>query len=266
MVRKHPKLTFEDHHAGPLWLESARAVDEPRCVILHLHGGGFIFGSPASYRNRAMRLSYRCKAEVFVPDYRRAPEHPFPAALDDALASYQYVRARRPHAALLVTGDSAGGGLVLSLLVRLRDMGANMLRGAILLSPWTDLSISGASVDSNRGRDRWFTRAHLVRWARYYAAETDPRDPLMSPAFADLSTLPPLLLLVGEDEVLLDDAVRVRDAAVGAGTDARLLIGTRMQHDWPLTLPWLDESRRAWKVMAAFVDECCASRTTVPKA
>ena len=266
MVRKHPTLAFQDHYAGPLWIESVCAVDHPRSVIVHLHGGGFIMGSPVSYRNRAMRLSYRCDAEVFVPDYRRAPEHPFPAALDDAVSSFQYVRALRPHAPLLVTGDSAGGGLVLSLLVRLREKGAAMPDGAILLSPWTDLSVSGGSVETNHGRDRWFTRAHLERWARYYAANTDPHDPLMSPAFADLSRFPSLVVLVGEDEVLFDDAVRVRDAAVRAGTDARLLIGPGMQHDWPLTLPWLDESRHAWKVMGAFVDECCARRTTIRNA
>lgn len=257
--RKYPKVVFEDHRLGPLWIESVRAVDQPSCVIIHLHGGAFVFGSPASYRNRAMRLSYRCKAEVFVPDYRLAPEHPFPAALQDALASFQYVRELRPSSALFVTGDSAGGGLALSLLVRLRELAAAMPDGAILLSPWTDLSVSGASVDGNRRKDRWFTRAHLEFWARYYAGKTDPREPLMSPLFADLSSLPPLLVLVGEDEVLLDDAVRVRDAAARVGTDARLLIGKRMQHDWPLTLPWLDESKHAWRVMCGFIEERCAA-------
>ncbi len=257
--RKYPKVVFEDHRLGPLWIESVRAVDQPSCVIIHLHGGAFVFGSPASYRNRAMRLSYRCKAEVFVPDYRLAPEHPFPAALQDALASFQYVRELRPSSALFVTGDSAGGGLALSLLVRLRELAAAMPDGAILLSPWTDLSVSGASVDGNRRKDRWFTRPHLEFWARYYAGKTDPREPLMSPLFADLSSLPPLLVLVGEDEVLLDDAVRVRDAAARVGTDARLLIGKRMQHDWPLTLPWLDESKHAWRVMCGFIEERCAA-------
>jgi acetyl esterase/lipase len=236
-------------------MESVRAAPSPTAVVIHLHGGAFVFGSPESYRNRAMRLSYRFDAEVFVPDYRLAPEHPFPAALDDALAAYLFVRALRPQAPLFVTGDSAGGGLVLSVLLRLRELGEPMPAGAILLSPWTDLSASGASVNGNHGKDRWLARAHLSQWASYYAGATDPREPLMSPVFADLAGLPPLLVLAGEHEVLLDDAARVVEKALLSGTPASLLVGRRMQHDWPLTLPWLEESRAAWGAMRRFIDE-----------
>ena len=264
--RKHPELSFEDHRAGTLHIEAVRATRAPRCAIVHLHGGAFVFGSSSSYRNRAMRLSYRCDAELFVPDYRLAPEHPFPAALDDALAAVQYVSAARPGVPLFVTGDSAGGGLVLSVLVRLRELAAPMPCGAILLSPWTDLSVSGASVDRNRAKDLWLSRAHLERWAAHYAGAADRRDPRLSPAFADLSALPRLLVLVGEDEVLFDDAHRVVSAATRAGTPARLLVGAGMQHDWPLTLPWLEESRDAWKQMTAFVaDQCAGPRTHSPE-
>jgi epsilon-lactone hydrolase len=257
LLQKHPKLAFEDHRAGTLEIESLCAVDAPRCVVIHLHGGAFVFGSPATYRNRAMRLSYRLGAEVFVPDYRLAPEHPFPAALDDVLVTYRYVRAVRPHTPILVTGDSAGGGLALSLLVRLREQGAAQPAGVIALSPWTDLAVTGASVDVNRAADRWLSRAHLERWARYYAGAADPRTPLLSPLYAELHGLPPLLLLAGEHEVLLDDARRVAERAGQAGTDARVLVGRAMQHDWPLTLPWLEESKEAWRAMAAFAAERC---------
>jgi acetyl esterase/lipase len=257
--RKFPKVVFADHAAGEVGIESVCAVDSPARVILYLHGGAFFMGSPASYRNRAMRLSYRCNAEVFVPDYRLAPEHPYPAAFDDALAAWNFVRGLRPNTPIFFAGDSAGGGLSLSLLVRLRDLGMAMPNGAFLLSPWTDLTVSGASVDGNRGKDLWFTRRHLEIWAGYYAAGADRRSPYLSPVFAGVSGLPPLLLLVGQDELLLDDALRVRAAAISAGTDVRVHIGKGMQHDWPLTLPWLDESRLAWSAMRNFVEERAAA-------
>ena len=255
MQAKFPSLVFGDHAVDGLAIESVCAVESPTRVILYLHGGAFVMGSPASYRNRAMRLSYRCHAEVFVPAYRLAPEHPYPAAFDDALVAWRFVKALRKDAPIFVVGDSAGGGLSLSLLVRLRDLGLAMPNGSFLLSPWTDLTVSGPSVDDNRGKDLWFTRKHLEKWASYYVGRADGRSPYLSPVFAELSGLPPLLLLVGEDELLLDDAVRVGDAATSVGTDVRVLIGKGMQHDWPLTLPWLDESRLAWNAMRRFVEE-----------
>ena len=255
MRRKFPKLVFGDHAVAGLAIESVCAVESPARVILYLHGGAFFMGSPASYRNRAMRLSYRCQAEVFVPDYRLAPEHQYPAAHDDTLVAWGFVKALRPHAPIFVAGDSAGGGLSLSLLVRLRDAGLVMPNGSFQLSPWTDLTVSGPSVNGNHGKDLWFTRKHLEVWARYYVGQADSRSPYLSPVFADLSGLPPLLLLVGEDELLLDDTLRVRDAATSVGTDVRVLIGKGMQHDWPLTLPWLDESKHAWKTIRRFVEE-----------
>jgi acetyl esterase/lipase len=227
-------------------------VNKPRCALVHLHGGAFVMGSAQSYRARAKRLSHLCNAEVFVPEYRLAPEHPFPAALEDALAAWQYVRALRPGLPTFVTGDSAGGGLGLSLLVQLRQLGEPMPRGAIFLSPWMDLTMSGESIDTNRRKDLWLTRRHLERWAGHYLAGADPRA--ASPVFADLSALPPLLLLAGEHEILLDDALRVRDAARQAGTSARVIVGPGMQHDWPLTLPWLDESRSAWSELRQLVE------------
>lgn len=255
MRRKFPKLVFEDHAADGLPVESVRAVESPGRIILYLHGGGFIFGSPVSYRNRAMRLSYRCNAEVFVPDYRLAPEHPYPAALDDALTAWRLVRGLRKDLPAFVAGDSAGGGLCLSLLVTLRDLGIDMPNGSFLISPWTDLTVSGGSVEANAGKDLWFTRKHLETWASYYIGRSDSRSPYLSPVFAELSKLPALLLFAGEDELLLDDSLRVRDAAACVGTEVRVHIGRGMQHDWPLTLPWLEESRLAWKSIRRFVDE-----------
>lgn len=250
LQHKYPRLRFEDHRVGALDIESLSAVPSPRCVILHLHGGAFVFGSIPSYRQRALRFSFRCDAEVFVPAYRLAPEHPFPAALDDALVAYQYVRASRPELPIIVTGDSAGGGLALSLLVRLRERRQRLPAGAIMLSPWLDLSTSRRTA---RG-DRWLTPAHLARWSAYYLGEAARDNPEISPVLADLAGLPPLLLLAGEQEILLDDAQRAATVAQRCGTSARVIVGKGMQHDWPLTLPQLAESKQAWRQMRAFVD------------
>jgi acetyl esterase/lipase len=259
LQEQHPQLRFADHPIGPLAMESLCAVATPRCALLHLHGGAFLFGSIASYRRRAIRFSFRLDAEVFVPEYRLAPEQPFPAALDDALTAYQYLRALRPGVPIIVSGDSAGGGLALSLLTRLRDRREPLPLGAILLSPWTDLS----AAERPSRRDRWLTPLHLARWSARYAAATERDNPELSPVFADLARLPPLLLLAGEDEILLEDALRTAAAAERAGTSARVLVGKGMQHDWPLTLPRLEESRRAFQEMRAFVETCIATGTPV---
>lgn len=253
--RKFPGVAFTDHFAGDLAIESIRAVEAPARVILYLHGGAYFMGSPSSYRNRAMRVSFRCGAEVLVPDYRLAPEHPYPGALEDALAAWTRLKELRPGEPAFIAGDSAGGGLALALMLRLRELGLGMPDGAVLLSPWTDLTTSGASVDSNAGKDLWFTRRHLEKWSRYYAPrEHDRRSPFASPVFGDFTGLPKLMILVAEDELLLDDARRVDHAARSAGTDVRLHIGKGMQHDWPLALPWLAESREAWREMKEFVE------------
>ena len=248
--RSHPGVEFTDHNVGNLSIEGVRATPAPSRVVLYLHGGAYVMGSPASYRSRTVRVAYRCNATVLVPDYRLAPEDPFPAALDDALAAWRHLRTLHGSVPAFVAGDSAGGGLALSLLLRLRELGETPPAAALLLSPWVDLSDHGGPG----GKDLWFRREHLERWARYYVGRSDPRDPLISPALADLSRLPPLMVLAGEHERLADSAHRLVDRARAAGTDATLLVGAGMQHDWPLTLPWLDESRRAWRDMIQFVD------------
>jgi len=254
LLAKYPDLVFEDHPFGDREMESVRAVSSPRRIVMHLHGGAYFMGSAASYRSRTMRLSYRCNAEIFAPDYRLAPEHPAPAALEDALDAWCEVRRLRPDLPMFVSGDSAGGGLALSLMVALRDQGLPLPDGAILFSPWTDMSTSGDSVDDNHGRDVWLSRAHCEAWAAHYADGVPLDDPRVSPVFADLEGLPPLLLLVGDQEVLFDDARRVHDRARKAGVASTLHVGKRMQHAWPLTLPWLEESRNAWSTVAAFVE------------
>jgi len=155
---------------------------------------------------------------------------------------------------LFVAGDSAGGGLALSLMLRLRDLGEPFPDGAILMSPSVDLGEPGGHGEE-AGTDLWLTREHLRQWFRHYVGQADPAHPLVSPVHASLAGLPPFLLLAGADELLLEEGRRMVDRALSAGVDARLLVGDGMQHDWPLTLPWLPESRHAWEVIASFVDE-----------
>jgi len=257
LQRKYPNLVFEDHGFGDREMESVQAVEAPTCVLMHLHGGAYFMGSPASYRSRSMRLSYRCNAEVFAPDYRLAPEHPAPAALEDALDAWCELRRLRPDVPMFVSGDSAGGGLALALMVALRDQRLPLPDGAVLFSPWTDMSTSGESIDDNDRSDVWLSRAHCETWAGHYLGDVDPRDPRVSPVFANLEGLPPMLLLVGDQEVLFDDARQVHEKALAAGVTSTLHVGRRMQHDWPLTLPWLHESRDAWSSIAAFVGRAC---------
>jgi acetyl esterase/lipase len=259
---KYPNVVFADHQAGKLWIESVRAVPSPRRFVLYLHGGGYLFGSPAGYRDRARRLSYRCKAEVFVPDYRLAPEHPYPAALEDALAAWMHVAALRLDGPIVVAGDSAGGGLALSLLAALRNRGEAMPAGTFVFSPWTDLAGTGASVTSNEGSDVWLSRRHIEVWGRHYAGKSDVTDPGISPVHANPTGFPPLLMIVGDREVLFDDTLRVEAKARDAGVDVEVCVGRGMQHDFPLALPWLEESREAWEAVVAFLDRCSSSTST----
>jgi len=221
----------------------------PEATLLYLHGGAFMAGSPRLYRSTA-----RCFAEagfdVFTPAYRLAPEHRFPAALDDVAAAYRRLAARGP---LVIAGDSAGGGLALSLMLRLRARGLPLPHAAALFSPWTDLSASGASARANEGKDPIFTRRALRLAARQYLGEASVRDPEASPLFGDLSGMPPLLIHVGEDELLLDDSRRLAERATAAGTPVELTIFPVVPHGWQLGAAFMPEARRSLRKAAEFL-------------
>jgi acetyl esterase/lipase len=224
--------------------------------VLYLHGGGYIAGSPAVYRHLAWRIALAVGAQVLSPDYRLAPEHPFPAALDDAVATYEWLLAEgiEPQQIGLV-GDSAGGGLAFSLLLRLRDAGRPLPAGVVALSPWTDLALTGASLRRNAHADPMLDVAELPRVARSYLAGVDPRHPWASPIYGDLKGLPPALIQVGSDEILRDDATRLAARLDLAGGSARLEIWPRMPHVWHLFAPMLPEARRAIGHIGNFLRE-----------
>lgn len=231
-----PDITVTPEDAGGVpaeWLE-APEIDAGR-VVLYFHGGAYTQGSLLSHRSLCGRLSRACRARVLAVDYRLAPEHPHPAAVEDATTAYRWslAQGREPHQ-IVVAGDSAGGGLTTATLLALRDDGAPLPAGAVLLSPWVDLTMSGDSIESRAEQDPICSPASLQESATWYVGDGDPAAPLVSPLFADLSGLPPVLILVGTAEVLLDDATRLADAARQAGVDVTLEVQDDLIHVYPM--------------------------------
>ena len=201
-------------------------------VVVHLHGGGFTIGSCASHRSFATHLAAAVGCDVVVPAYRLSPEHPHPAALDDALAVWRALRADRPATHLAVSGDSAGGGLALALALALRDAGEDLPAALALISPWVDLTGSGARTVPAGGDDPVLDVGLLALWAEGYAGGRPLGDPALSPLFADLAGLPPLVVHATDGEVLHDDAVRVCDRARAAGVTVTEVIRPGLIHHW----------------------------------
>jgi len=218
------------------WLTAPGA--EADQVLLFLHGGGFEFGSVRSDGELAARLGRASGMRVLFLEYRLAPEHPFPAAIDDVLAAWRWLRAGQglSAASMAVAGDSAGGGLAVALLVALRDAGQALPAAAVLMSPTVDLTSSGASMTERADQDPISTPAMLRQFAADYLAGADPKTPLASPLFADLAGLPPLLIQVGTADLLLSDSERLATAAAQAGADVTLQIGEGLPHVYPLML------------------------------
>jgi acetyl esterase/lipase len=223
-------------------------------AVLYLHGGGYVIGSPRSHRHLAAAIARAAGTPALLPDYRLAPEHPFPAALEDAVAAYEWLLARgiAPER-IVVAGDSAGGGLTVATLLALRDRGLPTPAGGVCISPWTDLTCSAGSYKTKAAVDPIVESASITMMAQAYLGHGDRRTPLASPLFADLRRLPPLLIQVGSDEVLLDDALGLGARATAAGVDARVEEWPAMVHVWPWFLGMLDEADRAIGVIGEFV-------------
>jgi epsilon-lactone hydrolase len=215
-------------------------------VLLYLHGGGYQVGSLRSHAELASRLGRASGMRVLLPEYRLAPEHPFPAAVEDALAVWRWLRNAQgvSASALAVAGDSAGGGLAVAMMTALRDGGEDLPAAAVLMSPWTDLSSSGASMTERAGEDPIFLPGRLEQLAAEYLGGADPRTPLASPLFARLDGLPPLLIQVGTAEMLLSDAEELGKLAAAAGVDVTVQAGDGLPHVYPgmLGTPEADEA------------------------
>lgn len=243
----------EDALGGVPALRVTTGADLSRTVLL-VHSGAFVMGSARAYRSLAAGLADTARAEVVALDYRRAPEHPFPAALEDVVAAYLAVLAGgTPACDVCLVGDSAGGGLVVSALVALRDAGEPLPAAAVLVSPLTDCTLTSDSLTTHAERDPATSRGVLSWLTRQYLDGLDPADPRVSPVRADLSGLPPLLVLVGTEEVLLDDATGLVARAQEHGVDATLHVGPGQAHIWPFFAPVLSAGRDAVELIGEFV-------------
>jgi acetyl esterase/lipase len=247
-------LRFERAVAGGVaaeWCRNARR--EGARTLLYFPGGGYSLPAMASHRQLVARLCVSAGADALVVDQRLAPEQPFPAALDDALAAYLWlVNQHLGPDRVAVVGDSAGGGLALALLASLRDRGAPLPAAAAVLSPWVDLDGEGGSIDANAPYD-YVSRDLLVAYRRRYVREAHRGDPRVSPIHADLHGLPPLLVQAGGAEALLDDAHRIVAKAQQAGVSVELDVEPGMIHAWPVFATLLPRAQRAIDRQGAFL-------------
>lgn len=240
-------VTTETIWVGPLesdWVYPPQA--DPGRVVLYLHGGGYMTGSRGTHRSLAAEVAVAGRAHTLLIEYRLSPENTFPGALQDALFAYRWLLERGTDPAKLsVAGDSAGGGLSMALLLTLRDHGLPMPASAVLFSPWTDLAGTGSSYLRLVDADPMLSPGALDEMAAAYAGKEDLRHPLISPLYADLSGLPPILIQVGGNEILLDDSIRLADAIRRHGGQARLQLFPFMWHVFQFFGGWMRESRQA---------------------
>ena len=254
LVRPLPECradTFHIGHCSALWLAHHHDCDAR--VILYLHGGGYALGSTRTHLQLAGRLARAARAQVLMVDYRLAPKHPYPAALDDAMSAYQYLLDRRVSPEqIIIAGDSAGGGLAVSTALRIRDQGLPQPAGVLAISPWLDLSCETAAGVPQPALDPLITARRIRYFAQHYIAGEDCRNPGISPYFAQLDGLPPMLIQVGEKELLLEECRSFTTRALAVGVDVELDVWPDMFHVWHLLAAILPEGRKAIRKAGRF--------------
>lgn len=232
------------------WVEGPQSSN---ATLLYLHGGGYFGCSAETHRPITVFLAL-AGFRVFAPNYRLAPENKFPAAIDDAVAVYRALLAAvDTPKQIVVSGESAGGGLAICLMLALQAADVPLPAGAAVFSPWTDLAATGDSIRSNAHRCAMFHGKDIAPTARYYLGDTDPRNPFASPLYGDLAGLPPLLIHVGEDEVLRDDSTRISERARAVGVHVELKVWPVVPHAWQLAPNKIPEARQSLKESAAFL-------------
>jgi epsilon-lactone hydrolase len=221
-------------------------------IVLYLHGGGYLFGSPKTHRQVLIAMAKAFQGPCYGLDYRLAPEHPFPAALEDATAAYRWLLSRHPHAQVALAGDSAGAGLAIATAVAVRDAGLKLPSAIIGFSPYSDLAVTGESVETNAKSCAMFTPRGIREAAAIYLNGADAKDPRASPLYANLTGLPPMLLFASRHEILRDDTLRLADRAAAQGVKVELIVRDRLPHVWPVFVTLLPEARDAFATVAAF--------------
>ena len=247
--------TYKRVNAGDVTAEWVTAEGAPESrVVLYLHGGGYIIGSTRTHRPLMAELSRASSARVLGLDYRLAPEHPFPAPIEDAVAAYRWLlNEGYDPARIAVAGDSAGGGLTVAALVQIRYVGLPMPGAAVCISPWVDMEGLGESMETRADADPMVGKEGLLLSAKTYLGGSDPRAPLAAPLYADLRGLPPTLIQVGDAEVLLDDSTRLAGIAREAGVHVEMDVWDDMIHVWHLFAPILPEGRQALSQAGEFI-------------
>jgi monoterpene epsilon-lactone hydrolase len=245
-MRTERGLDFDVADVSP---PTSRAVG---VIVLYLHGGGYLFGSPKTHRQVLLAMAKAFKAPCFGLDYRLAPEHPFPAAIEDATGAYQWLLDRHPQADIVLAGDSAGAGLAVATAVGIRDAGLKLPKAIIGFSPYADLAVTGESVEANAKSCAMFTPRGIREAAAMYLNGADARDPRASPLYADLAGMPPMLLFASRHEILRDDTLRLAERASAAGVTVELIVRDRLPHVWPVFVTLLPEARDAFATVAAF--------------
>jgi monoterpene epsilon-lactone hydrolase len=255
-----PGVTYEAASVGGIqgvWCRPADSADHT-AAILYLHGGAYVAGSAPAYEHFVGQIVARTRIAAFVAEYRLAPEHPFPAAVEDALAAYAGLAAQGC-TRIALAGDSAGGGLalvILSLTVARAKARAGLRPvGAVVMSPWTDLALTGESMETRAEADPLSTRQALATTASLYLGEHDARDPRASPLYGDLTGLPPVLIYVGEDEILLDDATRYGDRLEESGGSCQVNVFEGMMHVFPSNVALLDAAKVALDEAGEFLKD-----------
>ncbi len=234
------------------WIRPAGAA--PGKVILHLHGGGYVTGSIDSHLMMCVPMAQTLKMDLLLPDYRLAPEHPFPAAVEDAQKVYRWLLAQgREPGNIVISGDSAGGGLSVAAVLALREAGERLPAAVVCISPWADLTHQGQSHISKAGAEAVLQADVLKEWALCYTEAANLRNPLVSPVYADFHGFPPLLIQVGSEEILLDDSLMLAEKAREAGVDVTLKVWDGLWHVWPALGSLIPESGQAFEEIGQFI-------------